>query len=361
METEDIKKLVEKAKGRGANLFQELAQATHDQKKAHLLEKAEGDIGKLLRLTSVMSGKANAWTAGSGYAKRMPKPVFRAALHSTLGVPIQAKESRCKCGEIADTMGQHFTCCKLMDSRKKCHDRWRDTTAAMVRMAGKEVRIEVGPEDQRVVPGDIFIPSFKDGKALAVDFSISAMMDPGAVDRIANIKEKKYSALCKEKGWDFKPVVADGYGAVRAEGSAFLNALSKTLSEKMGNEGWPSPGMQFWQAVSTCLVRRRADAIAEAWAQGLAPLEVGARDSSEARDAATGHDPGDPGHDPGDDMDDDPRDSTGDDPGDELSDNSSNDLEHEAQAEETTPQRPGNNNMQPAMEGVGPEASDHME
>jgi hypothetical protein len=289
---EEVKGLVEKASGRGSNLLQELSQANHNKKKKFLLEHA--DPTQKIRLTSVMSGKANAWTTGAGFAKRMPKTVFRAALHTSLGMPIQAQESTCKCGAKVDVMGYHFSCCKLLDGRKKAHDRWRDSTAAMVRMAGKEVRIEVGPEDQRVVPGDIFIPSFKDGQALAVDFSITAVMDMRAADRIAEHKVKKYDAICKAKGWVFKPVVADSFGTVRAEGSAFLNILNKTLAEKMGKEGWPSPGTLFWQTVATCLIRRRADAIAEAWAQGLAPMEVGARDpaTTSAPPHTTTGDPG---------------------------------------------------------------------
>ena len=106
--------------------------------------------------------------------------------------------------------------------------------AEIVRMTGKSVKVEVAPEGERERPGDIWIPGFKDGKAMAVDFAISAAVDPSAPDRIAHTKTKKYKAMCDKKGWLFRPVVGDGYGAVRGEGATFIANIIKDLTAKIG-------------------------------------------------------------------------------------------------------------------------------
>lgn len=154
--------------------------------------------------------------------------------------------------------------------------------ATVVRLAGKEVKIEVAPEGERERPGDIWIPGFKDGKPVAIDFAITTAADPCAADRIAHTKTQKYKVMCERLGWAFKPVVGDGFGAVRGEGAAFLNALAKMLTEKVG-KGWPAPSTLMWRTVSTCLMRRRAEAIVEAWGLGLTSTDL------------EGHPPDDPG------------------------------------------------------------------
>lgn len=268
---EEVKEWTEQCQARQANILKELNRTAIAHKKATLLGQA--DPVHHQRLVSVMSGKANLWTTGPGYAKRMPKSVFRAGLHVALGIPVQPKPKVCKCGSMVDTLGNHFACCRLLPKRTQCHNYWRDTMACIVRMAGKSVKVEVAPEGERVRPGDIWIPGFKDGKPLAVDFAISAAVDPSAPDRIAHTKVQKYKAMCDKKGWLFRPVVGDGYGAVRGEGAAFITNVIKDLTEKVG-KSWPAPSTLVWRTVSSCLMRRRAEAIAEAWAHGLVSSEM---------------------------------------------------------------------------------------
>ena len=88
-----------------------------------------------------------------------------------------------------------------------------------------------------------------------------------AADWEAAEKEAKYSCKCAEKGWDFLPVVGDMFGAVRGPGAKFLAQAAKMLGER-DEVKWPTSQMMVWQSVSTCLVRRIAEAIVEARADG---------------------------------------------------------------------------------------------
>jgi len=221
-----VKEWTEQCKSRKVGVLKELNRSSIVQKKALLLERA--DPVHRQRLISVMSGKANLWATGSGYSKRLPKAVYRAALHVTLGIPVQHKPRMCKCGAIADSLGNHFACCRLLPKRTQCHNYWRDTMAEVIRKTGKSVSVEVAPEGERERPGDIWIPGYKDGKATAVDFAISAAMDASAPDRIAFTKSSKYKAMCEKRGWLFRPVVGDGTGQCGAREHHSLLELSRT-------------------------------------------------------------------------------------------------------------------------------------
>jgi hypothetical protein len=267
----EVQEWTEQCQARKANVLQELNRTYIAHKKSELLEQA--DPVNHQRLVSVMSGKANLWTTGAGYAKRMPKAVFRAGLHVSLGIPVQPRPHLCKCGMTADTLGNHFANCRLIPKRTQCHNYWRDMMADIIRMTGKTVHVEVAPEGKRERPADIFQPVGKDGKPNAIDLAISAAVEPAAPDRIAQTKNIKYKEMCKKMGWNFIPVVGDAYGAVRGDGAAFINSVVKELTQKLGMS-WPAPSTMVWRTVTTCLLRRRAEAIAEAWSEGLVSSEM---------------------------------------------------------------------------------------
>ena len=145
------------------------------------------------------------------------------------------------------------------------------------------VEVEAAPDGTRRRPGDILIPGWRDGKPLAVDFAITATADLDAADRIAQTKNRAYRGLCLESGRDFTPVVGDAFGAVRADGAVFLGRLCKRLAEKK-EKGWPTTQTMFWQTVSTCLVRRAAGAIADAWANGITTQLIDAVDEGGTQD-----------------------------------------------------------------------------
>jgi hypothetical protein len=167
-----------------------------------------------------------------------------------------------------DQTGSHFMKCPLLDQRTHHHNTWRDTMAGIVRKAGMSVNVESSPEGTRSRPGDILIPGWRNGRPIAVDFAIVADLSTDAPDRVAHGKRQLYQHMCEEAGWDFIPVVGDVFGAVRAESEKFLHSLCKQLSEELG-PGFPTPQTLFWQSVSTCLIRRAAGGISEAWRRGF--------------------------------------------------------------------------------------------
>ena len=183
---------------------------------------------------------------------------------------VQEGPSKCQCGKEADAQGRHYANCQMFDRRMRRHNEWRDTMAVLTRSAGMAVEVEMAPEGERRRPGDIFIPGWRNGRPLAVDFAITAINQKDAADRIAHTKERKYSALCEKEGWQFVPVVRDSFGAVREASAKFLSTLCRRVVEKAEPGQWPLPQTLFWQSVSTCLVRqdmrRAAGAIVEAWA-----------------------------------------------------------------------------------------------
>ena len=139
--------------------------------------------------------------------------------------------------------------------------------AEVVRSTGMAVEVECSPAGERQRPGDIMIPGWRRGKPLAVDFAITARTTADAPDQIAHTKSVRYNAMCQAEGWTFLPCVGDSFGAVRGEGGRFLKQLCKLKAEKVG-KSWPTPQSLFWQGMATCLVRRAAGAIADAWSRG---------------------------------------------------------------------------------------------
>ena len=144
------------------------------------------------------------------------------------------------------------------------------------------VEVEAAPEGQRRRPGDILIPGWRNGRPVAVDFAITASERVESADRIAHIKEGLYNDVCWKVGWQFVPVVGDSFGAVRGKGAKFLSNLCRRVVEKAEPGQWPLPQTLFWQSVSTCLVRRAAGAIAEAWAHAATPPDGHIRTEREA-------------------------------------------------------------------------------
>ena len=243
----------------------ELNRTAINHKKAELLTNAK-DTTTRNRLTSVMSKGANAWTVGPGYSQRMSKAVFRAGLHVSLGVPVQPRPQKCKCGALSDMLGNHFACCQLIHKRTQAHNYWKRTVGNVARREGFSVQEEMSA-DGKERPADLLVYGLVKGKNAAINLSISAAVDPSAPDRIAHTKMMKYKDQCERMGWVFCPLVGDGYGAIRGGGASIINTLSKALADKLGPV-WPSASTMVWRTMSSCLIRRRAEAIAYAWSEG---------------------------------------------------------------------------------------------
>jgi hypothetical protein len=268
----ETKQWLEKLRGKGIKPLPELTKKHISTRKAARLSKATP--AEKRRLNSTQAPHAMTWTLGPGNTTPLSNSEFRAGVRWALGVPVQSEPTRCPCGRLADVNGEHYAACPLLDQRTRRHNQLRDAVADAAREAGMAVEVEAAPAGTRRRPGDALIHGYKDGRPTAADFAITAATDPDAADRIAQTKERAYRSMCMEAGWDFVPVVGDAYGAVRAEGAVFLGKLCKRLSEKK-EKCWPTTQTMFWQTVTTCLVRRAAGAIADAWAQGITVQALG--------------------------------------------------------------------------------------
>ena len=76
------------------------------------------------------------------------------------------------------------------------------------------------------------------------------------------MKHKKYKASCEKENWHFLPVVADTYGAFRADARKFLRKLIGCVQLRNPGQAASTVAAGAWTALAGAAVSRAAGQLA---------------------------------------------------------------------------------------------------
>ena len=139
--------------------------------------------------------------------------------------------------------------------------------------AGLETELEAHlPNDPHNIPADVLVRNWLGLSPLALDFTIvspalrynssdasESTLGMNRIDEAAKRKERRYQELCKRAGWDFTPIVADTYGAFRANGRAVIQKIIQRLQRKNRYQDRGKIATQVCRAVAAAAVSRAAN------------------------------------------------------------------------------------------------------
>eukprot|EP00661_Eupelagonemidae_sp_cell13_P006533 gene6533-1515_t len=177
-----------------------------------------------------------------------------------------------------DSGGQHAVECSAKGERTLRHNDVRRCLQALLRSAGVHVQHEPtgllpGAPERRL--GDLFLPTWADGRPVAVDFMVTSPMqrdhrhlsaqaggvaaEAGAAAKVADCKGGSTGTadLCAQAGIVFVPLVFETYGGCCASGQVFLKECATFLAENRG-EHLSVQTDQLYQLLSITLQRANA-------------------------------------------------------------------------------------------------------
>ena len=187
------------------------------------------------------------------------------------------------CGSIQDKYGYHALVRKHGGDVGLMHDQLRDSAFPYFQQAGLRPQKETPGliRDSQERPGDIFVPSHRNGQGKAFDFAITnalqnkfvenaAAVSGGAAMLYAGIKRDKYEMklLNQDVPILFQPLVMDAYGAwdpdaltslkqiARGGSTARNQQYSLYLTRMMGKFS-----LVVMRGNARALLRRRVDAV----------------------------------------------------------------------------------------------------
>ena len=135
------------------------------------------------------------------------------------------------------------------------------------------------PNHPQLIPADLLIKNWEGSQNLALDFTIvspSLRISEGNIanletgrrqsrlDQAAQMKHKKYKAVCDKENWQFLPVVADTYGAFRADARKFLRKLIGCVQLRNPGQAASTVAAGAWTALAGAAVSRAAGQLARA-------------------------------------------------------------------------------------------------
>ena len=174
--------------------------------------------------------------------------ITRMKLH--MGFPIfSGSDVGCGCalGPTPPNMEYHALSCKRDGSRYLRHNAIRDVFFDAC-SAGKLSVLREPPNlipDSDERPGDVYFPLWKDGKPMAVDFTVSNCCRPSDLDNIADNptyvildaaekKRRKYQARLEDLGINFTPFCMDVYGSMHNDAFFLLQRVASSIATNTG-------------------------------------------------------------------------------------------------------------------------------
>ena len=246
----------------GPELQQRMAKVIFAKAHASLLESC--DAVSKSRLASMSVPHASAWTLSPSRWFRLEPPEFRHALRWCLGLSLRERDYTCPdCSTSADARGVHAVACVGGGGQTRGHHALRDTLGIILADLGMTVRREQSLKDgSNLIPADLLVAAWSQGKPRAVDVSIAIPAEltargpsagTAAEDQRYVTKMRKYQQLCEAQQWSYHPFVADAYGALSSQARAFLSGL---LDPKRIPALHDDPGLfnEVWSALSGAVV-----------------------------------------------------------------------------------------------------------
>ena len=257
------------------NLQQQLTAVLHAQTSERLFSSLDG-TGQV-RLSSLQTPHAVAWTYGPSPWAELTPTAFRAGLRWVLGIPLREGGYRCpSCHAAGDASGQHAVVCRTSGAIGRGHTFLRDVLSEVCSFAGfvvaKEQHLPQHPERR---PADLLIRHWHPGRDLALDMTIhSASLRSAPVrisessmvsrlDTAAAHKDRISARLCAEAGWVFQAFPADTYGALHADSRRIVSRLITKAIKANPFAAKSRVASGIWRAISTAAVGRAARQLAE--------------------------------------------------------------------------------------------------
>ncbi len=255
---------------------------------------AHDDPGRLAHLEHTSAPRAGAWlhaTPSPSTRNNMDPLLFRTSILSWLRVPLMECDTICPlCDGILDKFGDHSLVCPCGGDRTKRHNLLRNHSYHFAASAGLNPELEkpgllqprpfVGPSPENGVrcadpaarrPGDIYLPRWRRGTPLALDFAVTSGMRnvaavlPDASTVLTSYEDFKRSHLntafsCSAEGFFFAPVVVEARGG--AWGPAAVKVFSELAKAKSMITGEPVATLltHLYQGLGVILHRENARA-----------------------------------------------------------------------------------------------------
>ena len=119
-------------------------------------------------------------------------------------------------------------------------------------------------------PGDVTIPLWHNGKALAIDLAVICSLAPHHLKEeepceayADNVKHGKYDAGFVDTNFEFCPVVFETLGALNSEGEVLLKKLFRTASNHQNithsvyaGKAWARLSCVLQKSIATMILRR---------------------------------------------------------------------------------------------------------
>jgi hypothetical protein len=197
------------------------------------------------RFHSVSDSHSGDWL------KVVPSPSLGLALSSAefkfaslyrLGLPMYPESSSCSsCQQTNDSMGDHAVGCGGDRDRIARHDRLRDAIFNAAHSAALAPRMEVAGliPGSNSRPADVFLPSWENGKAAAIDVTVISSLQkalirdsastPGFALQVAESRKRQTYGDALGRDVALLPLAVDVFGRWSASSVDFINRLGHFL------------------------------------------------------------------------------------------------------------------------------------
>ena len=206
---------------------------------------------------------------------------FSTAVRIRLGLPVSQPSDMPQpcpgCNLPRDCFGHHSMSCKQLGQFKSRHNNIRDIVYKAASRAFLNPRREV-PDvipNSPLLPADILIPNWSQGRACAIDVSVSNPLstintattanNPGStLERRIASKRAKYETLLDEAGITFIPFVMETTGGLHELAIKTIKKIASGIAAQ-GTMDYRTAKRQLVQQISICLQRFNATAILSAF------------------------------------------------------------------------------------------------
>lgn len=236
-------------------------------------------VGSHVKQFNALQGEmSSGWlSATPSKENRLTNDEFETAVRMRLFVDVYNKEQTCtfcKDGSVVDMKGIHSISCSGGWDRTARHNIIRDILGYLCQQAGWAPQMEKkyllrGCGDK---PADIFLPSLRAGRGLAIDVTVSnplrysAAEGLSAAELAAEQKRQKYRERCAAEGIDFIAFSIESFGCLNEDGEKFLSDLCKRLAAKQGislgvmmSEVRRKLSLALVRSVATSVLKRKCD------------------------------------------------------------------------------------------------------